>query len=125
MPTFTKAAIERLGKRLRSEGATSEDDLRLMQEYIAEYEDVRAAAVRILQEELGISATSRLKTITTIIEKLKRSKTRLNTMQDIAGLRIVMEPGDGLFEQTELADRIRAVFPDHARPVGSGFRARR
>ena len=52
--------------------------------------DAPMARVQVsLRDRLGVDATSRLKTVNTIIEKLRREKMRLAEMQDIAGLRIV------------------------------------
>ena len=45
----------------------------------------------MVADALNVQPTSRLKTTVTLIEKLKRSGTRLSTMQDIAGIRVVEE----------------------------------
>lgn len=59
-------------------------------------------AVRVLREELNLEASFRLKTNTTIIEKLRREKARLSSMRDIAGLRLVTA---SLEEQDNLVAR--------------------
>lgn len=64
----------------------------------------------VLRDELGMAATSRLKTSTTIIDKLKREKTRLATMQDLAGVRIVEDMS--LLEQNRVVQRITKALPN-------------
>jgi len=71
--------------------------------------DAPMARVQVsLRDRLGVDATSRLKTVNTIIEKLRREKMRLAEMQDIAGLRIVEEMGIGA--QNEMVERIISLF---------------
>ncbi len=82
--------------------------------------------MQTLLREMGLEATSRLKTINTIIEKLRREKTRLAEMQDIAGLRIVFEVD--LTKQDAIAKRIVDAFPtarviDRRRSPSHGYRA--
>jgi ppGpp synthetase/RelA/SpoT-type nucleotidyltranferase len=77
-------------------------------------------------KELGFEATSRLKTINTIIEKLRREKTRLAEMQDIAGLRIVSQAD--LIEQDRIASSIAETFSvrkviDRRKQPMHGYRA--
>jgi hypothetical protein len=62
----------------------------------------------LLRDRLRVDATSRLKTVNTIIEKLRREKMRLAEMQDIAGLRIVEEMGIGAVN--EMVERIVSLF---------------
>lgn len=74
----------------------------------------------------GIEATARLKTTNTIIEKLRRERTRLSEMQDIAGLRIVRDIG--LVEQDQLVAGIVGLFPqakvvDRRKRPSHGYRA--
>jgi ppGpp synthetase/RelA/SpoT-type nucleotidyltranferase len=65
----------------------------------------------MLEQELGLTTTARLKTSNTIIEKLRRDKTRLAQMQDIAGVRIVKDMG--IAEQDRLVKGIAELFPEH------------
>jgi len=69
-----------------------------------------AKAQALIMERLGLDAMSRVKTVNRIVEKLGREKTRLSTMQDIAGLRIVV--GKGLADQQDHVDQLRVVFPN-------------
>lgn len=57
---------------------------------------------------MGTHPTSRLKTVGTIIDKLVRERTRLGSMHDIAGVRIVEDVSLG--GQDELVERILAQF---------------
>jgi ppGpp synthetase/RelA/SpoT-type nucleotidyltranferase len=69
-------------------------------------------------EGVGLTVASRpLKTLDTILEKLKRERTRLSTMQDIAGIRIVGENGLTRDQQDRLADAITRQFPSTARRI--------
>lgn len=65
------------------------------------------------------------KSTPSIIAKLKREHTRLHTMQDIAGCRIVV---DDILEQNETVDRIlnqykNAIVQDFREAPRSGYRA--
>ena len=106
MPEVHAKEVDKLGHRLRR-GTPTRQDLARLQEFRAAHFDALASAQSILRE-LGIQATSRIKTETTIIEKLRREGTRLSTMQDIAGLRIVRDIT--LTEQDELVDQLVRVF---------------
>ncbi len=113
---MTKSQINRLGDRLRLSESPDE----------AAHSEPMAKAQALLREVLGIEATSRLKTINTIIEKLRRERTRLATMQDIAGLRVVSKMG--LAEQDELVGKITSLFPgskvdDRRERPSYGYRA--
>ncbi len=105
---MTISQIRALGERLRGKGALRPGDLDLLQQLRADYDAPLQFAETVLRERLGISATSRLKTVQTLIEKLVREKTRLSVMQDIAGLRVVDELT--LQQQDVLVRRIEAAF---------------
>lgn len=124
---MTISQIRRLGDRLRGKATPLPDDLVLLQQLRADYDASLAKAEKTLRDDLGLRATSRLKTVQTIIEKLAREKTRLSVMQDIAGLRIVDDLT--LIEQNELVDRVCKAFPGaevddrRAKPSHRGYRA--
>src|SRR4030095_679320 len=63
---------------------------------------------QLLLKEAGLQATSRLKNINTIIEKLRRERTRLAEMQDIGGLRIVLKVD--LTGQDKIVSKILDMF---------------
>lgn len=74
---------------------------------------------------LGFDPAPRLKTPTTIIDKLIREKTRLSAMQDIAGVRVVV---DGTLNQQDEAvqlalDRFGGTVVDRRSAPTHGYRA--
>jgi len=85
---MTKSQINKLGQKLRMLGPLDTETLRKLQEFRASF-DAPMFRAQTQLKQLGFEATSRLKTINTIIEKPQREKTRLAEMQDIAGLRVV------------------------------------
>jgi ppGpp synthetase/RelA/SpoT-type nucleotidyltranferase len=68
-----------------------------------------AAVQGRLSQEVSIETTSRLKTRDTLVDKLRRQRTRLSTVQDIAGLRVVADMS--LQEQDAMRTRIESLFP--------------
>lgn len=80
-----------------------------------------------LNRELDVRPTSRLKTVGTIVDKVKREPSMsLSRMQDIAGLRIVEEIDR--VAQEELARRVEAMYPgsrrtDRRMTPSHGYRA--
>lgn len=121
----TKSQVNKLGERLRADGPPSEELLRQLQSYRTCFEAPMLAALARLGD-LGEKATARIKTVNTIIEKLRREKMRLSVMQDIAGLRIVKKMDRS--EQDALVKQIAKQFPGctiidrRARP-SHGYRA--
>jgi len=121
--------MDRLGKRLASAGELSEDDLDLLLDVLTAHQ----AAAEEVQERIGMlgyRATSRTKTTGVLIDKLRREKSSLKSVQDFAGARIVCERGRS--EQDEVVAALTALFSDGARPVkvkdrraepSSGYRA--
>jgi hypothetical protein len=102
--------VDKLGRRLRNEEPPSVEDLRLLEQVRRAHEDARLEVVQALLAE-GLQGTSRLKTTSTIIEKLQRESTmHLSRMQDIAGVRLVIE-GTRL-DQDRVVERILELFPD-------------
>jgi ppGpp synthetase/RelA/SpoT-type nucleotidyltranferase len=105
---MTKSQINKLGEKLRKAFELDTETLLRLQQVRASYDEPMLGAQTLLRE-LGFEATSRLKTTNTIIEKLRRERTRLAEMQDIGGLRIVSEVN--LTKQDEIVKRIADVFP--------------
>jgi hypothetical protein len=106
--------VDKLGRRLRNAETPSLEDLGLLERVRRAHEDARLEVVQTLLAE-GLEGTSRLKTTSTIIEKLRRESTmHLARMQDIAGVRLVID--GGRLEQDRVVERICGLFPD-ARPV--------
>lgn len=110
MPQFTKSQINKLGERLRKEELLTSEALEQLQAFRALHDAPLAQAQRQIQEQLRIQAAPRLKTVGTIIEKLRREKSRLSEMQDIAGLRIVQSMSWNA--QTSRVRKLEELFPD-------------
>ncbi len=85
------------------------EDLDLLERVRASYDPAMATFEGVLREHLSLSVTSRLKTVGTILDKLRREKTRLSTMQDIAGVRYVEEMT--LSQQDLVVAKIVKAFP--------------
>jgi ppGpp synthetase/RelA/SpoT-type nucleotidyltranferase len=89
--SLSKSQIERLGTRLRKADEPSIADVHALSEFVLEQDAIRLeveAEVRDLCDPAD-AVTSRLKTKTSILEKLNRQRTRLSEMQDIVGVRVV------------------------------------
>jgi len=105
----TKSQINKLGERLRI--AASEEDSRLLNEFVISQEPNRLEVEAALRTLIGSDAaiTSRLKTKTSILEKLRRQHTRLWEMQDVVGIRIVI-PGSRN-DQDNVVRRLQTEWP--------------
>lgn len=125
IPT-TKSQIDRLGERLRKAAAPSNDDLRALQALIRSHAPAVMYVVERIHETLPYVATPRLKTVDTLIEKLRRDHGRLSTVQDIAGCRL--SPVHGLEEQDIVVAEHALMFDDprmvdRRRHPSHGYRA--
>ena len=126
---LTKSQINKLGEELRHLDpldSIPEPALLRLQEFRSLYDAPLVEAQTLIKDRLGLDTTSRLKTVNTIVEKLRREKTRLAEMQDVAGLRIVMD--GGLVEQESLIAALTDVFPgakviDRRSKPSHGYRA--
>lgn len=121
---MTKAQVNRLGDQLRR-GAIGERELRALEEYRRSFDPAHAEIVRLLRSEYELAPTTRSKTSVSIIDKLRREKTRLSTIQDIAGCRIVTS---GIAQQEEMLSQVLTVFPkakidDRRERPSHGYRA--
>lgn len=123
---LSKSQIDKLGERLRDSAEVSEEELALLQQVRAEHDSAMSTVADRLANELGLEPSTRLKTVGTIVDKLRREHIRLSQMQDIAGVRLVrtigldeqdalVESVAGLFEGAKVVDR--RVRPSH------GYRA--
>jgi ppGpp synthetase/RelA/SpoT-type nucleotidyltranferase len=104
----TRSQIDKLGERLRATDTTDELPLEQLQAFRAEFDAPLGRAHELVASTLGIEPTARIKTVNTIVEKLRRAKTRLSKMQDIAGIRVVL--GSDLSSQNAAVKRLAAVF---------------
>jgi putative GTP pyrophosphokinase len=109
--TTSKAAIDRLGARLRSSAAVDPRDAEAYADYRAGFEPLLREVQRQVGE-LGVSLlqqTARLKTMESTVAKLQRETIRLAQIQDIAGFRITVETLD---DQDDAVRRISGAFPE-------------
>jgi ppGpp synthetase/RelA/SpoT-type nucleotidyltranferase len=95
MATFSKTQIDKLGERLRC-GELINDDLQMLDGYRREFVQVYVTVLNKLQHANfdGEVSGRAAKTTESIIQKLQRHQTksvRLSQVQDICGLRIVVE----------------------------------
>lgn len=124
-PMVSKSQINRLGDRLRA-GDTTESDLRLLDDYRRSFAQAYEDVVGRIREQLNLEPTGRpTKSTNSIIDKLRREKTRLTTMQDIAGCRLVVE---NLVTQDEVLYKLSGLFDkcrvdDRRERPSHGYRA--
>jgi putative GTP pyrophosphokinase len=103
---ISKTQIDRLGDRLK-EGAHTESDLRLLEDYRRSFGEAYEAVLRTIRER-GESPTGRLgKSTRSIAEKLRRESIRLSQMQDIAGCRVVVA---NLVKQDQFVESLKTDF---------------
>ena len=111
---ISRSALDRLGVRLAASDDISDDDYDLLLQVLNAYQAALAEAQERLIA-LGYAPTTRTKTTTVLIEKLRREQgMKLKGVQDIAGARIVADCSRT--EQDEIARRIVDEFEDGARP---------
>lgn len=97
MSQFTKAGVDRLGKRLRDSATPDPADVSAYIEWSATFEEPLRATLDIVGEaceRAGVSLdekTSRIKQLYSIVAKLRRGHSRLSSIDDIAGCRAVVE----------------------------------
>lgn len=105
---ISKTQIDKLGERLK-QGAHTEADLRLLDEYRRSFGDACEVVVRKVRE-LGEAPTARLaKSTLSIAEKLRRESIRLSQMQDVAGCRVVVAD---IIRQDRFVESLKSAFPD-------------
>lgn len=106
---MTKSQIRKLGDRLR-EGNPTEADVRLLDDYRRSFAEAYRRVESTLRDRLRLAPTGReAKTTSTIIAKLRREKTDLSSMQDIAGCRVVVQ---NFAAQEAACNAISEAFPD-------------
>ena len=107
--TFTNSEINRLGERLKI-APLSADDLKLLDAYRNTFGTVATSLKNELEGLLGVELTSRpSKSTLSIVAKLNRLSTKLSKIQDIAGLRIVVE---NRLKQDQVLELIMSQFTD-------------
>jgi hypothetical protein len=108
---MSNGEINKLGDRLRVSAMIEDRDLELLQDLRRDYESaLHDAQARIADSLDGLAIpTSRLKTVQTLVGKLRREPHMdLSQMQDVAGIRVVQEMT--LVDQTALAARVAGLF---------------
>lgn len=96
MAALTRKQVTKLGERLRKAPVPADDDLGMLDQFRdAHLAPMLSVLVRLQSIPLPASASfsARQKNAHTIIEKLRREKTALIKMQDVAGVRVVLNGG--------------------------------
>jgi GTP pyrophosphokinase len=125
-PTLTKSQIDRLGDRLRCNGALAEAELRQLDSYRRSFRKGYDFVVAALRDDLGLEPTGRpAKSTASIRDKLRRETLRLSQMQDIAGCRIVVESMRNQESALKALRRrfAKLVFVDRRQNPSYGYRA--
>ena len=105
----SKTQIDRLGDRLKK-GEADEGDLRLLSEYLGTFAEASELIVGLLRSKLRVNPSVRQpKSIASIVDKLRRERTRLSSMQDLVGCRVVVAT---IVDQNILVENINALFSD-------------
>lgn len=107
---LSKSQLNKLGKRLAAAEVPSDEDLDLLQQMRESYDEARAAVVGRLRDGLGLESSSRIKTVGTLVDKLRREPGDLARIQDIAGVRVVERMDRE--RQDEIVRGIAELFPD-------------
>jgi hypothetical protein len=124
---ISKGAIDRLGRRLAEGADVSPADL-------AELQDVRDGmygpaldSVNAVLRDLGLNPTSRLKTVGTLVDKLRANPgSPLSRIQDLAGTRVIV--GRSRMDQDTVVRHIGQSFEktrdkDRRKDPSAGYRA--
>jgi len=103
---LSKSQIDRLGERLKQQ--VTDEDLKLLNDYRNEFADAYEEVIQTIGRVVKIEPSGRAaKTDRSIVAKLRRESIRLSQIQDIAGVRIVVED---LAEQDRVTSRIAGEF---------------
>jgi ppGpp synthetase/RelA/SpoT-type nucleotidyltranferase len=131
---ISKSQADKLGQRLAAPAPHDEEDVVQLEQILITYAGVVAEArqtLDVLESEgfRNVSITGRAKTTQTTLEKIARNKSRLSSIEDLAGVRIVADMT--LTEQDILVARVCDLFggPDCCRLIDrradprAGYRA--
>lgn len=108
----SRSAMDKLGKRLAASDEVSDTDLDLLLEVLTAYQAALDETQHRLRD-LGYSPTSRTKTTSVLVDKLRREHSSLKSVQDIAGTRIICADRD---EQDEIVEAVVRCFAHGGRP---------
>jgi hypothetical protein len=104
---MTKGEFNRLGDRLIAHERPAEADLAQLRAVLAVYQEV-LGQVKVHLRDLGFAPTDRVKTTTTMTDKLRRTHgMELSRVQDLAGARITVL---NLAAQDEAKDKIGEFY---------------
>jgi ppGpp synthetase/RelA/SpoT-type nucleotidyltranferase len=117
VPGLSGNKLQKLGERMAKEGPLSDADQQLLHVMLSHYQQSMVDALNVLEPVVAsfnrhngfnVTVTPRLKNTSTIQEKIRRWKTNLATMEDVAGLRLV-DPETTMtrYQQDELCRRIK------------------
>ncbi|MGI5119431.1 hypothetical protein ACQEU5_07810 [Marinactinospora thermotolerans] len=110
---MSKSQVVRLGERLISSASPSEDDLTDLSRLLLAYDEALESALGTVRG-LGFTPSSRVKNTGTVLEKLRRhGGSWLKSMQDLAGMRIVLDGGRR--EQDRVTETLMGVFQEESR----------
>ena len=103
-----KTQIDRLGDRLK-EASASDADFQLLDDFRASFDEAYLAVIQSIRGR-GELRGARIKTRSSIVEKLRREKSmKLSRMQDVAGCRIVVS---NIAQQELFIASIKANYPE-------------
>lgn len=105
---LSNSRVTKLGELLK-QGRNDASILTELEEFRSEFVPTYNYVVRILQEKLYLSVTGRFKSTLSIVEKLRRTSSRLSQIQDIAGCRAVVASTS---EQKRITQSICQWFTD-------------
>lgn len=126
MADLSASQVRKLGDRLRKSESPSSEDRLLLQQVLLAHEAPMTEVARVLADELGYENTTRLKTEGTLLDKLRREKSNLAKVDDIAGIRL--HAVSNRVAQNEVVARIVERFPesevkDRREKPSHGYRA--
>ena len=111
---LSKSALERLGRRLVATDPPEPADVEELHLLLTAYTPVLSATADAVAGDIGVVSASRIKNTGTIIEKLRRNGGHtLSSIQDLAGLRVVVD--GGYAEQDHVVERLIVTFSGAAR----------
>ncbi|MCM4080340.1 hypothetical protein [Paractinoplanes hotanensis] len=104
----SKKQLNKLGDRIAVNEPPAKEDLQQLNAVLRAYQEILVTVEEQLSL-IGLSSTSRVKTRSVLIEKLRREKgMALARVQDLAGARTVVE--GGWTKQDELVELLKAHF---------------
>lgn len=106
---YSNSQIDKLGDRIRPVERPSPEDMAMLRTIIEAHEPALEEVERRL-DQAGYRVVGRYKTITTILDKLRRQHIRLSQIQDLVGCRMVYDWS--LSEQNHHVERIRRLFDE-------------